>query len=326
MTKQKKLRVAFTDFWPGADLERLFLVRVLRKMVDVELSSTPDLLIFSDFGVEHANYDCVKLHITYENIRPNFHVSDFAIGYDYNADPRYLRLPIYVDYQDDTFTIDLLESSWSGDALDRIIGEKTDFCCFLVSNPKGDLRNRFFEVLSGIRKVDSGGGFKNNIGEKVANKFDFIRKYKFNIAFENGQFPGYTTEKILQPHYVKTIPIYWGNPVVDREFDMRSCIWVRSEDDFERAIEEILEIDRNPSLHREMLSRSLFYDNRRPYYYSERRLESFLNKVLAKGKTEVSTSARRIIIGQQYAGSVLERVRHRIHKRTVNVEPQDVTK
>jgi glyoxylate carboligase len=53
----------------------------------------------------------------------------------------------------------------------------------------------------------------NNIGYIVDNKRQFQSEYKFSIAFENNahrpQYPGYTTEKIMEPMTVNSIPIYW---------------------------------------------------------------------------------------------------------------------
>ena len=41
----------------------------------------------------------------------------------------------------------------------------------------------------------------------------------FTIAFKNDSYPGYTTEKIYEPMYVNSLPIYSGNPLVYRDFN-----------------------------------------------------------------------------------------------------------
>lgn len=314
MKQRPRLKVAFCDFWPGADIDDLFIVRTLRSIVDIELSTDPDRVIYSDFGVGHASFDCVKLHLTYENVRPNFALSDFEIGFDYDPDPRYLRFPLYVQYQNDLFSPGKLEEEMTDEDIDTIIQEKTEFCCFLISNGKCKIRNSFFEQLNKVKRVYSGGRYANNIGRSIDNKYEFIKNYKFTIAFENSAFPGYTTEKVLQPHYVKTIPIYWGNPVIDREFDMRSCVWVKGEEDFDRAIEEILKIDSDPDLHREILKRSIFYENRRSAYYSEDRMRAFLNKVLDKRTTDVAALDRKLAIARARTEAGVAKLRHRLSK------------
>ena len=73
----------------------------------------------------------------------------------------------------------------------------------------------FFQRLSRRKRVDSGGRAFNNIGGPIPAgspaKLDFLRAYKFNLAFENASLPGYTTEKIVEAYvrYIKgwaTIP------------------------------------------------------------------------------------------------------------------------
>ena len=59
----------------------------------------------------------------------------------------------------------------------------------------------------------------NNVGGPVADKLAFISEYKFVIAFENSSYPGYTTEKILDPFLVCSIPVYWGNPLIENDFN-----------------------------------------------------------------------------------------------------------
>lgn len=50
------------------------------------------------------------------------------------------------------------------------------------------------------------------------------KPYKFSIAFENAWYPGYTSEKIVTSMLAGTIPIYWGNPDISREFNSASFI------------------------------------------------------------------------------------------------------
>src|SRR5207249_8371440 len=54
-------------------------------------------------------------------------------------------------------------------------------------------------------------------GDMWQRKRAFISQYKFTIAFENSSYPGYHTEKILDPMMVDSLPIYWGNPCIRSE-------------------------------------------------------------------------------------------------------------
>lgn len=47
--------------------------------------------------------------------------------------------------------------------------------------------------------------------EKINNKNEVLKNYKFSICYENQRnIKGYVTEKIFDCFYAKTIPIYWG--------------------------------------------------------------------------------------------------------------------
>ncbi len=48
----------------------------------------------------------------------------------------------------------------------------------------------------------------------VPNKTAVMRQYKFAMAYENAVFPGYVTEKILDPLFAGCVPIYLGAPDV----------------------------------------------------------------------------------------------------------------
>nr|WP_257842607.1 glycosyltransferase family 10 [Helicobacter sp. 13S00477-4] len=84
------------------------------------------------------------------------------------------------------------------------------------------LREEFFEALSLYKKVDSAGSYRNNIGRTLpiingdfsTSKYEFMKDYKFSIAFENSSANGYSTEKIIQAFGAQTIPIYWGDQKV----------------------------------------------------------------------------------------------------------------
>ena len=53
---------------------------------------------------------------------------------------------------------------------------------------------------------------------------DFIKDYKFVISFENSSYPGYTTQKLIEPMLVNSSPIYWGNKSVGKDFNTKSFI------------------------------------------------------------------------------------------------------
>jgi hypothetical protein len=123
----------------------------------------------------------------------------------------------------------------------------------------------------------------NNIGYAVPDKIKFISEYKFTIAYENNayrpQHPGYTTEKIMQPMTVNSIPIYWGNPVIDKEFNKKSFINFYDFKSEDEMIDYIIELDKNDDRYLEMLNQPWFENYNIPDDNKLENIKSFLYKI-----------------------------------------------
>jgi len=98
----------------------------------------------------------------------------------------------------------------------------------------------------------------NNVGGRVGDKLEFLKGYKFTIAFENSSFPGYTTEKIAEAFTANTIPIYWGNPLVGRDFNPESFINCHNFDSFDKVIDHVIKVDNDDDLYRKYISSPAF--------------------------------------------------------------------
>lgn len=255
------IKIKFVDFWPTFNPVNNYFIKLLKRRFIVELSDEPDILIYSVFGWKHKKFDCFKIFWTGENIRPNFKQCDFAFTFDHlNRDDHY-RLPLYALYMDSP---DLL-IKWNQD-IDQIMREKTKFCNFVYSDKRGRKRNDFFERLSKYKKVDSPGRVKNNMGGALGgnskDKLNFIKNYKFTIAFEVSSHPGYTTEKIVHPMLVNSLPIYWGNELVHLDFNPKSFLNYYDFPNEDALIERIIEIDQNDDLYRQYLLEPYYHNNK----------------------------------------------------------------
>lgn len=245
----------FEDFWRPAKLPYIkwnVLYKLLSTYYELELSDNPDFLLYSGFGHKHLKYNCMRIFYTGENVRPNFKECDFAFSFDFPETERNYRLPFYrlnPSYQ----SILLPRSS------EKILNENRKFCCFLTSNPQGAERNSFFQLLSAYKNVDSGGKYLLNIGEPVpqGEEIDWMSQYKFCIAFENSSYPGYTTEKLTNALAAGTIPIYWGNPVIDRDFDTRAFINCHDFNNLEDVVDRVIEVDQDPRLRQAILDEQI---------------------------------------------------------------------
>ncbi len=167
------------------------------------------------------------------------------------------------------------------------------FCNFIYSNSnRGDgalLRKHFCNLLSEYKKVDCPGLVLNNmkeaivprIGNWVAGRREFVRNYKFTIAFENSSASGYSTEKLFETFRSGSIPIYWGNPDIDKYVDSRSFINCHDYHNFEEVVDRVIELDNNPDQYMEMLSTPPMNDAYR--YNRKEEYQRFFEKILQDG-------------------------------------------
>jgi hypothetical protein len=256
---KKTIKLDFVDFWPRFKKNNNYFFNLLGTKYNIEISSEPDFVIYSVFGQNYKKYKCTRIFYTGENIRPNFNRCDYAFTFDHmENNPRHYRLPLYGIYLKNTPELLVKTEGYNPE---EILKEKTEFCNFVYSNQKAKERIKFFHKLSKYKKVCSGGKVLNNVGGRVPDKLEFIRKFKFTIAFENSSYPGYTTEKLIHPMLMKSIPIYWGNPVVHYDFNPQSFINCNDYENDEAVIEKIIKLDQSDDLYLEYLNQPYFHKN-----------------------------------------------------------------
>ena len=272
---KNKIKIDFSDFWGGFDKTDNYFYNLLKEEFEVEISNNPDVLFFSVFGNQHQSYQCKKVFYTGENVAPPLGYCDYSFSFDYLDDVRNYRLPHY-----------LLYDGYYELARTKVIEESMvnrKFCNFVASNGNCNERNSFVQELSKYKKVDSGGRFMNNIGYAVPDKRKFKSEYKFSVDFENNdyrpQHPGYTTEKIMEPMTVNSIPIYWGNPLINKEFNQKSFVNFYDFNDINKMIEYIIELDKDDTKYLEMLNQPWFTGNSIPDNNKLENIKSFLYKI-----------------------------------------------
>jgi hypothetical protein len=272
---KNKIKINFSDFWGGFDKTDNYFYNLLKEEFDIEISNNPDVLFFSVFGNQHQSYQCKKVFYTGENVAPPLGYCDYSFSFDYLDDSRNYRLPHYLLY-DGYYELErpkIIEESMAN----------RSFCNFVASNGNCNERNSFVQELSKYKKVDSGGRWMNNIGYAVPDKRKFQSEYKFSVAFENNayrpQHPGYTTEKIMEPMTVNSIPIYWGNPLINKEFNQKSFVNFYDFNDINKMIEYIIELDKDDTKYLEMLNQPWFTGNSIPDNNKLENIKSFLYKI-----------------------------------------------
>ena len=280
-------KIYFTDFWPNFNNSDNFFTQLLIKEYDIEITdNNPDVLFYSVFGIRHQYFNCKRIFFTGENIKPDLRNTDFSITFDFDDhEGRNIRLPLYALFDDVSKLIKPKNT-------DEIISQKTKFCNFIYSNPNCETRNKFFRELSKYKKVDSAGRLYNNVGRPIEDKLQFMSEYKFSIAFENESATGYTTEKIFEPMLVNSIPIYWGNPIIAKDFNPKSFISYHDFNSMEEIIEQIIKADQSEELYREYLSEPWFEDNKINAFVDNDKIRLKLANMIESPITPISTSSK----------------------------------
>ena len=232
------------------------LYNIISKKYIIDSTSEPDYVIYWVYDYEHYKYDCIRILYTSECYTPDFNDCDYAIGFDrLSFSDRYIRVPLYCLFQyEDNYK--KLQKSRNYSIED--VKNKTGFCSFVVSNCFAkDVREEIFKKLSEYKIVDSGGRFRNNIGGAVKDKISFQRSHKFAIACENCSYDGYVTEKIMEAFASDTIPIYYGDPNITKDFNAKSFINVHDFNNLDELLLRVEEIDNNDELYLSMLNESV---------------------------------------------------------------------
>ena len=250
----------------------------------------------------YLKHRCKKIFYSGENVRPNFNFPgsiehprysvgkcDFAFTFDYMDDPRNYRLPLwalwinwfnvpYNEARDQAYLVPLQHLYNKENVL-----PKTKFCNFVFSNMSGE-RVNILDKISAYKRVDCAGSLRNNLGWKIPgrgdqkHKIDFIKDYKFTIAAENSFYPGYTTEKILHPLSVGSIPIYWGSLEVVEDFNPKAFIQIQNQADLDNIGETVKKIDNDEDLYNQYLREPIFKNNSVPYPYTPRAVLEFFEE------------------------------------------------
>lgn len=269
----KTIKINFYDFWPDFIKEDNFFINLLRQRYKIEISDQPEYSFYSTFGCEHRKAGGFKIYFTPEPVAPDYNYCDFSLSFEHNEGVRNLRLPLYVLYGDMTSLM------LPKPTVEKTLHEKTGFCCMVVSNPNSKKRLDFFEKLCKYKKVDSGGRHMNNIGGPVENKKEFIKKYKFTFAFENTIRDGYTTEKLVEPMWVHSMPIYWGNPSVNMEFNTKSFLYWNDFGSDEALIDRIVELDKDDTEYAKFYNQPYLHNNELNKWMNSNRVLEFLTEI-----------------------------------------------
>lgn len=272
------MRVWFASFWGKFDVYDNVFTYALSQKYDVEVTpDNPDLVITNDFRERYQNAKMV-----YFSGEPFYDigVQDYALTSFYIDDSRFYRFPLYLlyayEYYKCGFTSSYEEILYNKTQINSsILDYKPKFCAYVARGPgKPDCqRSSFFEIMSMYKQVDALGEHYNNgpiIGGESGtiagsiNKCEVLKYYKFSMAFENcleynGKI-GYTTEKIYEPMMALSIPIYWGNAEIGKDFNTKSFLNWNDYGSNEKLAERVVEIDNDDDLYMDYMKEKFVND------------------------------------------------------------------
>lgn len=300
-----RIRIAFAHFWRGfaPDHFRSWFP-YLGDRYDLVVSRSPEVVFYSVFSRRYRNRadprhadpaaryrrgDYLRVFFTGENVEPRMDECEFAIGFSTLVEhPNFLRLPLWV-YENRGWgfgperLVKPPDTDW-----ERVADEKTGFCNFVQSWSVA-FRNAIAERLDRYKRVDMAGPVMNNMGgwrvpltpNRAAAKAAFLRRYKFTLAVENSIWPGYATEKLVDPMYANSIPIYVGDPQASASFDPASYVDVARFGSLAEALEFVREVDNDRSLHLKMLATPWYRGNEVPRYARDETIAAFFARIFA---------------------------------------------
>lgn len=283
------IRLHFDDFWGGFNPNSNIWIWILKQKHNVVLDSANPNLVFT---MDKRNYpNALTVYYSNEPFYPDYNIVDsmydFSMANFFLDKPNYIRFPSYYMYIHEFLHNGLISDLSFFKKINREIPRKTNFCSFVSKSINGK-RGSFFNKLNQYKKVDSNVTndfhipFDNSQFTSSRPKIEFIKKYKFNIAFENNFrgnyqcFPnaklengflldmgGLISEKLIEPFVSGTIPIYWGSEMVGTEFNSNTFLNYYDFNNEEAFIEKIIELDNNDELYNSYFNEPISGDNQK---------------------------------------------------------------
>jgi FkbM family methyltransferase len=266
----QEIKIAFCDFWgEGYDGDFFdkknnfvtnFFDKANKKYTVVEPSQNPDTIIFSAFGDEHTRHQNVRrVYYCGEPFLPRDDV-DYNITFDHTR-PKNFRYPLWSAYMN-SYLFEECERRKNGIIT---VPKRNKFCSFICNGEyKTTWRKEIVEKLSQYKRVDCGGRFLNNIGYTVpkgtscSGKIEHNLNYKFAIAFENEDHPGYVTEKICDVYKSNCIPIYAGNREVVEDFNPNTFINANDFKNLDELVDYVIKVDNDDELYASYFKEPMF--------------------------------------------------------------------
>lgn len=301
----KTIKINFCGFWKSFNMTDNVLYNLLSKRYNVEITDYPDYVFVSPLGkaYDFMKYNGIRIFYTGEEIVPDFNLFDYAIGFDnISFGDRYVRFPFcYFNGSSEG-----LGTTLNRERAEQILSEKDIFCNLIFwEDSIGNMRSELFRAINSYKRVEAYGRLLNNVGGNgvsYSEKYKILKRSKFTIAVEGCKYKGITTEKVFQPFEAHSIPIYYGNPDIGKDFSEKAFINCHKYNDIESIVERIIELDKDDEKYLEMLcEKPLLTDNQ--IEMAIEKLKFFLYNIFDQ---DLDTCKRRVdsIISRNYSKNI----------------------
>ncbi len=144
------------------------------------------------------------------------------------------------------------------------------FCAYMYKK-KVEYRTELFKFISNYKQVDALGECCNNDFNKKIDRYVYnenetyndlaVKKYsnyKFVLALENGIYPGYSTEKLINPIIAGSIPVYAGSNEIFKYINKNRVIYINDFENYDKLLEYIIKVDNDDELYDSIVNQEIF--------------------------------------------------------------------
>ena len=285
----KIIRIQLRHYWPGFTIEDFrHTLSFLGDEFRFEESSDPDVVFYSVFQDGRVlprppviETRALRVFHTAENVRPDMDTCDYALSFCRDvASPHHLRLPNWIGRMT-RFGYHLEDLLRGDEDIEAIFRQKTKFCAFM-HRKEVPFRDSFVHHLSYYRPVECAGECLRNVPTIVPEqkKVEYLKSFKFVMAFENESAPGYVTEKLVDAMLARGVGLYWGAPDVHLDFHPPSFLNLADFDTPVDMVQRIVELDRDDEQYKDLLRQAYFRGNQLPRQFQIETIRAFFREML----------------------------------------------
>ena len=234
------MKIYCKNFWRGFSIEHGLIRHLMERSIGpFKLAPTEhdaDIVLTSVFGDEPPRFPDKSICVIWENVRPNYALYRYSLSSDFDSyGGRNCRLPFWYEGLAWTGMTDLRVAPAGSNHhqeplidIDALVLPRTltitgreRFCCFVAGNSELH-RIHAVDALSQLGSVDVYGAIADR--PVRASKFELLKRYRFNICFENSIYPGYYTEKAVHAWISGCVPLYYADPWYRSDFNPRALV------------------------------------------------------------------------------------------------------